>query len=282
MRTLNHASLTPLSDGNLEFSFSYNQGLIAALKLEVPYSDRSYNPNKKVWIVTPKHAVKLCQLVAQYMMINIQPPMISKVVPSLETKVLKVEYLGACKDRGNGEATATGYCNKAWSVIFSLEVLKAWFDPDAKDKPSEASTLYTVLGLSRKAQQEEIKQAYRRLAKQWHPDVCKEPDATEQFKKLNHAYNILSNETTRKKYNAGLSLEASLNHSPKHSDWTVTIEEAYRAPLRCGWVLAEGTSQLNRFVVNKILGFEDIIDGQGRTMVTSWPQGEDFFTITWS
>lgn len=282
MRTSNHANLTSLPDGNLQFSFSYNPGLITALKLEVPYTDRSYNPDKKVWIVMPKHAAKLCSLVAQYMMINIQPPMISKVVPSLETKVLKVEYLGACKDRGNGEVAATGYCDKAWSVIFSLEVLKAWFDPDAKDKPSEAFTLYTVLGLSRKALQDEIKQAYRRLAKQWHPDICKEPDATEQFKKLSNAYNILSNETTRKKYNAGLSLEASLANAPKHSNWTVTIEKVYRAPLRCGWVLAEGTSQLNRFVVNKILGFEDIIDGQGRTMVSSWQQGDDFFTVEWN
>lgn len=285
MRTSNYANLDPLPDGNLEFSFSYNQGLIAALKSEVPYSDRTWEPSKKVWIVTPKYSTKLVELVAQYLMINIQPPIVSKVVPSLETKVLKIEYLGACKDRGNGEITATGYCEKSWSVIFPLEVLKAWFDPDARGKPSESSTLYTVLGLSRKALQDEIKKAYHRLAKQWHPDVCKEPDATEQFKKLNHAYNILSNETTRKKYNAGLSLEASLTTKQPGIDWArgvIVVDDIYRAPLRCGWILAKGTSQLNRFVVNKILGFEDITNSEGQTMISSWPKGKDFFIVEWS
>lgn len=280
----NYANLTPLPDGNLQFSFSYNPGLITALKLEVPYADRTWQPDKKVWIVTPKHAAKLVELVAQYIGLQMTLPILSTKTSKLETKILKIEYLGAAKDRGNGEITATGYCEKSWSVIFSLEVLKAWFDPDNKGKPTETMTLYSILGLSQKVTQEEIKKAFWRLAKQWHPDVCKEPDATEQFKKLSYAYNVLNDPTTRKKYNAGLKLETSLTTKQPGIDWArgvIIKDEIYRAPLRCGYVLAEGTQVLNRFVVNKVLGWEDVTNDQGLTMVTSWPNGSDFFITEW-
>lgn len=276
MRTSNYAKLIPLSDGNLQFSFSYNSSLIAALKSEVPYTDRTWEPNKKVWIVAPKHSKKLVELVAQYLGLQVQQPILSNQVSKLRTEILKIEYLGAAKDRGNGEITATGYCNGSWSVIFPVDTLKAWFDPDGQERPSEAITLYTVLGLSRKADQEEIKKSYRRLAKQWHPDVCREPDAVQQFQRLQNAYEVLSDETKRKKYNAGLKLEASLAH--KNYIW---IEPNYRAPLRCGYVLAEVEQVLNRFVVKKILGWEDITQN-GLTMVSSWQAGDDHFTIEWS
>ncbi|WGV25550.1 molecular chaperone DnaJ [Halotia branconii] len=64
-----------------------------------------------------------------------------------------------------------------------------------------ASDYYEILGVSRDADKEEIKQAYRRLARKYHPDVNKEPGAEERFKEINRAYEILSESDTRERYN---------------------------------------------------------------------------------
>ncbi len=59
---------------------------------------------------------------------------------------------------------------------------------------------YEVLGVSKDADQNEIKSAFRKLAKKYHPDVSKEPDAQEKFKEAQEAYAVLSDETKRKQY----------------------------------------------------------------------------------
>src|SRR5215831_9357547 len=60
---------------------------------------------------------------------------------------------------------------------------------------------YSVLGLRHDASDKEIKQAYRRLARQYHPDVNPGDAAAEQkFKEISEAYSVLSNPESRKKY----------------------------------------------------------------------------------
>ncbi len=59
---------------------------------------------------------------------------------------------------------------------------------------------YDVLGVPRTATQSEMKKAFRRLARQYHPDVNNEDDATERFKEVNEAYEVLSNENMRATY----------------------------------------------------------------------------------
>jgi molecular chaperone DnaJ len=59
---------------------------------------------------------------------------------------------------------------------------------------------YETLGVSRDADKEDIKQAYRRLARKYHPDVNKEPGAEEQFKEINRAYEVLSEPEMRARY----------------------------------------------------------------------------------
>ena len=51
---------------------------------------------------------------------------------------------------------------------------------------------YNVLGLTRTASDKEIRQAYKRLARHWHPDKNSEPNAHEQFTKINAAYEVTS------------------------------------------------------------------------------------------
>ncbi len=59
---------------------------------------------------------------------------------------------------------------------------------------------YEVLGISKNATDEEIKRAFRKLAKQYHPDVNKEPGAAEKFKEIGEAYAVLSDPNKRRQY----------------------------------------------------------------------------------
>lgn len=59
---------------------------------------------------------------------------------------------------------------------------------------------YEVLGVSKNATEAEIKSAFRKLAKKYHPDVCKEPDAAEKFKEAQEAYAVLSDASKRQQY----------------------------------------------------------------------------------
>lgn len=59
---------------------------------------------------------------------------------------------------------------------------------------------YEVLGVNRSATEAEIKSAFRKLAKQYHPDVCKEANAEEKFKEIQEAYAVLSDENKRRQY----------------------------------------------------------------------------------
>ena len=59
---------------------------------------------------------------------------------------------------------------------------------------------YEVLGVSKTASEDEIKSAFRKLAKKYHPDVSKEPDAAEKFKEAQEAYAVLSDANKRKQY----------------------------------------------------------------------------------
>lgn len=65
---------------------------------------------------------------------------------------------------------------------------------------SDKKDYYEVLGLNKNASDEEIKRAFRKLAKQYHPDVNKEPGAAEKFKEIGEAYSVLSDPNKRSQY----------------------------------------------------------------------------------
>lgn len=62
---------------------------------------------------------------------------------------------------------------------------------------------YEVLGVARDASEEQIKKAYRKLARELHPDVNPAPDAQEKFKLVTHAYEVLSDSNARRQYDMG-------------------------------------------------------------------------------
>jgi curved DNA-binding protein len=66
--------------------------------------------------------------------------------------------------------------------------------------PVEYKDYYKTLGVSKNASAEEIKKAYRKLARQHHPDINKKPEAEKRFKEINEANEVLSDPEKRKRY----------------------------------------------------------------------------------
>lgn len=73
---------------------------------------------------------------------------------------------------------------------------------------------YTVLGVSKNASQDEIKKAFRRMARTMHPDLHpNDAKAAERFKEINAAYSLLSDADKRAKYDRG---EIDADGNPRH------------------------------------------------------------------
>ena len=74
---------------------------------------------------------------------------------------------------------------------------------------------YEILGVSRDAKPDEIRKAYRKLAKQYHPDVSKEKDAEEKYKEINEAYEVLKDPEKRQKYDTlGMNWQNGQDFTP--------------------------------------------------------------------
>ena len=74
---------------------------------------------------------------------------------------------------------------------------------------------YKILGVSRDAKADEIKKAYRKLAKQYHPDINKEPGAEEKYKEINEAYEVLKDPDKRSKYDTlGMNWQQGQDFTP--------------------------------------------------------------------
>jgi curved DNA-binding protein len=88
----------------------------------------------------------------------------------------------------------------------------------------EYKDYYRIMGVARNAAQDEIKRAYRRLARKYHPDVSKEPDAEQRFKEVGEAYEVLSDPDKRRAYDdlgenwqAGQQFRPPPNWEQRHS-----------------------------------------------------------------
>jgi curved DNA-binding protein len=74
---------------------------------------------------------------------------------------------------------------------------------------------YETLGVSRDASQEEIRKAFRRLARRYHPDTSKEKDAAKRFKEINEAHEVLGDPEKRKRYDMlGANYRAGQEFTP--------------------------------------------------------------------
>lgn len=74
---------------------------------------------------------------------------------------------------------------------------------------------YKILGVSREASTDEIRKAYRKLAKQYHPDINKEPGAEDKYKEINEAYEVLKDPDKREKYDTlGMNWQQGQDFTP--------------------------------------------------------------------
>lgn len=88
----------------------------------------------------------------------------------------------------------------------------------------EFKDYYSILGVTKDATQEDIKRAYRKLARKYHPDVSKEPDAEARFKELNEANEVLKDPEKRAAYDQlGSQWSAGQEFRPP-PDWDAGFE----------------------------------------------------------
>jgi hypothetical protein len=279
-------TLAARADG-LALASPYHPEFVRAFKALLRAQDRAWDNQARVWVINPAQAQAVADLCLEYF--GKRPTVPAPAAPPApEIKVVTLEYLGQCKPRDDGEPSALGAAGGTWSLVFPESVLRAWFDPFGASldeaQPKERQTLYGVLGVTQDASEADIKAAYKRLARQWHPDVCREPDAQEMFLQLSTARDVLTSALMRRKYDAGLAFErlaAQASAKTLHIASNSPIFMSYRAPLRCGMLVLEGVPTLGRLRVNKIFGWNDITDGAGRVMVSSWDYDAERIKVQW-
>lgn len=87
---------------------------------------------------------------------------------------------------------------------------------------------YQILGLQRDVSQEEIKKAYRRIAKQYHPDSNPgNREAEKKFKEASEAYEVLSNEEKRENYDHKLTKEWNKPKPTKTAENKTTVKQPF-------------------------------------------------------
>jgi hypothetical protein len=263
-----HFAEIEAQDGALVLRSTYDASLVATLKAEIPASARRFDPASKAWIVGAAYSQQLASIVRRTLGIPLDVPAVT-ATNTPTTRLIRLEYLGQAKDRGDGALTAYGFDGTEWAFVFPLPVLKTWFGETSR--PDEAPTLYSILGATAQVTDDELRKAYRRVARQWHPDLCSEPDATKQFQRIQAAYEVLHDPLRRARYDAGLQLQGSINR--RDAQLAQQLGPAWKPPLRCGLLLVECTAQVGRLVVSRIIQWQDIVDPQGQVLVTSWPAG---------
>lgn len=279
-------ALTASPDG-LRLTSPYDADFVALLKQAIPASGRRWDGAHKQWLIDPAHGQALVTVVRHHFGITLELPTHATSAPVSVTEPIQLAYLGACREREGGSVSASGYTlgnrnAKAPDLVFPEGVLKAWFEQRGTKSttPIPAGTLYAVLCVAPDCDAAQLKQAYRRIARQTHPDVNKEPDATMQFQAIQHAYSILSDAKQRRKYDAGLTLASRADQETTKPRHLSVYPDHYRAPLRSGLLLVQGVRTLKRTKVERIFGWEELTRN-GCALVSSWPQGADMWREEW-
>lgn len=264
-----------LEQGDLILTSPFDRGLVNDLKATIPHTDRRWDATRKVWVVKYMWGSDLAQIVKRHLGEDISvPKQMTQAQTGPTTRLFRVEYIGSPREREDGTQSATGFVAGQWSLVLPLPVLRQWFDGTEESKPSEAPTRYAILGVKRGVNTDDLKRAYRLAAKTWHPDLNKDPGAVEQFRLIQEAYELLSDPQQRRKYDAGLFLESQTGKQTWHNP------NQWQPPLRCGWLTCQGTESVGRFTVQKILGWQPIVES-GLTMIAYWPKGAEQFKTEW-
>lgn len=265
----NRVSVTD-ENGGLKVLTPYSASFIETLKNAVPSVSRKWHPTSRCWLVSPSYSSVLKQIIdSEYDCDVTMPTVISPAIPSQEIR-FQADYVANCKNEA-----ASVHSNGGWNAKIPEKILRSWFKQTDSTAPA---TLYGVLGVENTASNIEIKKAYRRAARQWHPDICREENARDMFEKVKDAYQLLNDRSSRKKYNAGLVFEQmakknvrAIQRLSRYSTFTPT--------LRCGILTVKAKQELGVLIVEEIFKWDDIINETGQTMVSFWAQ--DNFSVAW-
>jgi hypothetical protein len=247
--------------GGLKVNTPYSQQFVEELKLTIPATSRKWDPTAKAWMVSRAYADQLKQIIDRaYGCDVVMPTVIAANEASFET-TFQADYVANSKN----EASSV-HCNGGWNAKIPEKILRFWFKQADASAPA---TLYGVLGVDKSASDLEIKKAYKRAARQWHPDVCKEDHAQEMFLAVKNAYNILSSPDGRNKYNAGLMFEQMAKTGGNGRQYQ-TRYSTFTPMLRCGKLTVKAKRELGVLIVEEILAWEDIENETGQIMVSFW------------
>ena len=245
-------------------SFHYEPDLIDAIKMTIPSYARHYDPETRFWYIHISQTTALERIASQFG--GRVPKAHVSATDGVQQKTLRIVYLGKSKLQiSTGESIHNGTTGTQhdtgvliWDVILFEKEVRRWFH--ATDVMG-ATTLYGVLGVGQQATFDEIRSAYRRMARQWHPDVCHEENAQEMFLRIGRAYETLNNPNLRVRYDTGLRFESM-------SKSTVSAI-AYIPPLRCGLISGRMQHVNGKYIVEEITDWQDIVEN-GQVLVTSW------------
>lgn len=264
-------------DGSLSIKTPYSVAFVEALKRNVPASKRKWDALSKAWIVAPEYGNQVVALIEMHYQTKVELPKIEKVSAIVKGRLVELRYLSLIKDRYDMTRSAYGFSNGDWNLVFDEAVLEEFFDGHQdKSKPKNES-LYQVLLIKSDASAEDIRIAHRRMAKILHPDVNKEENAPEMFRKIQAAYELLKDDTKRRKYDAGLRMLAMSGKVAETKQY-----DDFQSPLRCGNLIVNGEMRIGRLYVTAIHDWRDIVNASGQTLVTSWPRGAKTFIESWA
>ncbi|XP_033871467.1 dnaJ homolog subfamily B member 14 [Acipenser ruthenus] len=132
-----------------------------------------------------------------------------KLYPTDKAKVLLDALTRNGNSAGGGascrkptDSTAGGKSEKESNTSATKETAKSFTKDQVEgvQRIKKCKNYYEVLGVTKEANEEELKKAYRKLALKFHPDKNHAPGATDAFKKIGNAYAVLSNSEKRKQY----------------------------------------------------------------------------------
>jgi hypothetical protein len=263
----------------------YNSMFIFDLKSQVPAPHRSWLQESREWAVSHRYAQTVNALVREHYGVELK--LDTQVNVSHEVIEAAVYYISQCKARTFAPHTREDWVANGldstgdWRFVFPYRVLADFFNLPQDPEPSQTGDgLYTVLGVHSNAGMDEIKSAYRRLAREWHPDTCRELDAHERFLRIKAAYDVLYDTRRRAIYDVALRLAPKL---PKGILGNLTsLPQYYRTPYRSGFIQGQGVRQPNgKIIFGSIREWTDIINERGERLVSSWGSGAKSPNYVW-
>jgi hypothetical protein len=180
--------------------------------------------------------------------------------------IYDVTYIGWPKARANGEFVSSGMlADGSWGLDLPMEVMRAYFENrDPAEQEAQVPTgpigpgFYGVLMIPQAATADELKAAFRKLSKMYHPDLSDAPDAATLFINLKKAYDTLSDPALRAKHDAILRMTStSSDYAPLTTNVVLgaSTTSNWGPTYRCGKITIQGTTFGGNVRVQKITGW---------------------------